>query len=376
MKKMSYIIVETLLVFILFFLPIVRSTDNAKLAIPAEKAKLASWFDSTFGAASTVKTASLKPVALSGAAAATGKAGPPKLITVKKDGSGNFKTLTDAIKSIPSGNKQRVIVSIGPGNYTEKVTIPRDKPFITLYGDPKNMPVFVYGGTAAKYGTVDSATLSAESDNFTCVNVKVVNCAPRPDGKIVGAQAAAVRVGGDSAVFYNCKFYGYQDTVFDYKGRHLFKDCYIEGTVDFIFGSAKSVYLNTEIHVIPGDPMSIIAAHAREKDAEDTGFIFVHCSVTGTGRTAVLGRSWFPYPRVVYAFCDLSDVVKPEGWSNNFHPETNSTVFFGEYNNRGPGSNLENRVKFAKKLSPNEAKPFTNLGYIDAASWLGPPIKL
>lgn len=69
------------------------------------------------------------------------------------------------------------------------------------------------------------------------------NSSPRPDGKRVGAQAAALRVGGDGSAFYNCKFYGYQDTVFDYKGRHLFKDCYIEGTVDFIFGSAKSIYL-------------------------------------------------------------------------------------------------------------------------------------
>lgn len=74
------------------------------------------------------------------------------------------------------------------------------------------------------------------------------NSSPRPDGKRVGAQAAALRIGGDASVFYNCKFYGYQDTIFDYKGRHLFKDCYIEGTVDFIFGSAKSVYLVKTLH--------------------------------------------------------------------------------------------------------------------------------
>ncbi|XP_047938342.1 pectinesterase 1-like [Salvia hispanica] len=346
--KMSFIVV----VVILFSLPIiVRSND----AIPADKAQLGSWFDKHLA----VK----KP-------AAVGGGGPPKVIRV--GGGGQFRTVTEAINSIPVGNAHRVVVSIAPGNYTEKITIPKEKPFVTLYGDPKNMPVLVFAGTAAKYGTVECATLTAESDHFMGVNLKVVNSAPRPDGKMVGAQAAAVRVGGDASVFYNCKFYGYQDTVFDYKGRHLFKDCYIEGTVDFIFGSARSLYLNCEIHVIPGDGNAIITAHARNDAKEETGFSFVHCSITGTAPNAVLGRSWFPYPRVVFALCDISSVIIPEGWSNNFHPETNSTVYFGEFNNRGPGANMEKRVTFAKKLTPAEANPFITLAYIEASTWLLP----
>lgn len=98
--------------------------------------------------------------------------------------------------------------------------------------------------------------------------------------------------------------------------------------------------------------------------------------MTGTGKNAYLGRSWFPYPRVVYAYCDLSDAVHPEGWSNNFHPETNSTVDFGEYNNKGPGANFDNRAKFAKKLSDGAAKQFISLGFIEASTWLLPPVKV
>ncbi|KAI3458388.1 hypothetical protein Pfo_015051 [Paulownia fortunei] len=340
---MSYIAVEAVLVTILLFLPIVRSHDTE--LIPADNSQLNSWFNRN-------------------------------VIKVRADGSGDFKTITDAIKSIPQGNKNRVIVSIGPGNYTEKIRVDRNKPFITLYGDPNNMPTLVYDGTAARYGTVDSATLIVESDYFSAVNLKVVNSAPRPDGKRKGAQAAALRIGGDSASFYNCKFYGFQDTVCDDKGRHFFKDCYIEGTVDFIFGSGKSLYLNSEIHVIPGDPVAMITAQARTKPSEPNGYSFVHCNVTGTGGVAYLGRSWFPYARVVYAYSELSGVVNPQGWSNNNQPQTNRRVYFGEYNNKGPGSNLDKRVAFAKKLSDADVKPFISLAFVEGSKWLLPPAKV
>ncbi|KAG6416000.1 hypothetical protein SASPL_123421 [Salvia splendens] len=197
--------------------------------IPADKSQLESWFETAVGNASSSS----------------------KVINVRVYGSGDFKTVTDAINSIPSGNKERVVVSIGPGNYTKKITIGKDKPFITLLGDLDNMPVLVFNGTAKTYGTIDSATLIADAANFYGVNLK--NSAPRPDEKREGAQVVAVRVGGDALAFYNCKFYGFQDTVCDYRGRRFFKDCYIEGTIDFIFGRGKSIYLNTEIHVIPGD---------------------------------------------------------------------------------------------------------------------------
>ncbi|KAJ8540184.1 hypothetical protein K7X08_026573 [Anisodus acutangulus] len=238
------------------------------------------------------------------------------IIKVRSDGSGDFKTLTDAINSIPEGNKRRVIISIGGGNYTEKVKIERSKPFITLYGDPKNVPNIIFNGTAKEYNTVDSATVVVESEYFSAVNINFVNSAPRPDGKRELAQAAALRTGGDKASLYNCKMFGFQDTFCDDSGKHFFKDCYIEGTVDFIFGNGKSLYLNTEMHVIPGEAMAMVTAHARAADNVDSGYSFVHCTVTGTGKTAYLGRAWKPFSKVVFSYSDLSDVVHPEGWSD------------------------------------------------------------
>ncbi|KAL1559340.1 pectinesterase [Salvia divinorum] len=356
MEMSNTITVMKALLFILNFIPIVRS-DDGKFIIPADKSQLESWFETTVGDVSAASSS-------------------PKVINVRADGSGDFKTVTDAINSIPSGNSERVVVSIGPGNYTEKITIGRDKPFITLQGDPNDMPVLVFDGTAKTYTTVDSATLTADADHFYGVNLKVVNSAPRPDGKREGAQALAVRVGGDASAFYNCKFHGYQDTVFDYNGRHFFKDCYIEGTVDFIFGSGTSIYMNSEIHVIPGDPIAFITAQARSSDKEATGFVFVHCSVTGSGQTAYLGRSWFPYGRVIFVNTFLSDVVNPQGWSDKMDPRNDRTSFFGEFKNEGPGSNFDKRVTFAKQLSEEEAKPFITLDFIDASSWLMLPSKL
>ncbi|KAK6135569.1 hypothetical protein DH2020_030677 [Rehmannia glutinosa] len=363
---MSHIALEAVLITILLFLPIVRCDDNE--VIPADNSQIKTWFDRNVGAAAS-RDAVLSPAVATAEKNAT-------VIKVRADGSGDYKTVTDAIKSIPDGNKNRVIVSIGPGNYTEKITVDRYKPFVTLYGDPSDLPVLVYDGTAAKYGTVDSATLIVEGDYFTAVNLKVVNSAPRPDGKRTGAQAEAMRIGGDFASFYNCRFHGFQDTLCDDKGRHFYKDCYIEGTVDFIFGSGNSLYLNSEIHVIPGDPQAIITAQARSKATEPNGYSFVHCKVTGSGGIAYLGRAWFDFARVVFAFSEFTDVVNPQGWSDNNKRNADSLVYFGEYNNKGPGSNLDKRVTFVKKLSDAEAKPFISLAFIEGSKWLLPPPKV
>ncbi|KAF5458614.1 hypothetical protein F2P56_022633, partial [Juglans regia] len=167
---------------------------------------------------------------------------PMKIIKVRKDGAGDFKTVTDAVESIPSGNTDRVIIYIAGGNYKEKVVVDRSKPFVTFYGKPGNMPTITYDGTAKKYGTWESATVAIESDNFMAVNIIFVNSSPKPDPRKSDGQAVALRISGDMAAFYSCKFIGFQDTLCDDRGRHLFQSCYIEGSVDFIFGNGKSLY--------------------------------------------------------------------------------------------------------------------------------------
>ncbi|KAK9275751.1 hypothetical protein L1049_023020 [Liquidambar formosana] len=297
-----------------------------------------------------------------------------RIIKVRKDGTGDFKTVTDAVKSIPSGNKRRTIVWIGGGKYHEKITVDQSKPFVTFYGSPLDVPMIEYGGTAAKYGTVNSATVAVESDYFVAANVAFVNSAPKPDGKRAGAQAVAMRISGEKAAFYNCKFIGFQDTLCDDRGRHFFKDCFIQGTVDFIFGDGKSLYLNTKIHSI-ADDQGVITAQARENVSDVSGFTFVYCNITGTGNT-YLGRAWKERPRVVFAFTYMGTLINNEGWSNNMHPERDQTVYYGEYKCKGPGSSPSRRVKYAKILTDAEARAFLSMTYIHGNKWLLPPPKL
>ncbi|KAK7275054.1 hypothetical protein RIF29_16161 [Crotalaria pallida] len=363
-SRTSYMIMP--LMVALLTANIVFSDDN--VPVPADKSQLNNWYNQNVQPLSQRKN-TLDPGLLAAESAAT-------VIKVKQDGSGNFKTITEAIKSIPKGNTKRVIVYIGGGIYNEKIKIEREKPFVTLYGAPGNMPNLTYGGTALKYGTVDSATLIVESDYFVASNIMISNSAPRPDGKRIGAQAVALRASGDKAAFYNVKLLGFQDTLCDDADWHIYKDCLIQGTVDFVFGNGKSLFLNTELRVLGDTGMSVIVAHGRDKKTDDTGYSFVHCAVTGTGNGTLLGRAWMSKSKVVFGYCNLSNVVNDTAWSNNLHPEYDRDLYFGEYKNTGPGADQTGRYKYTKQLSDAEAKPFISLGYIQASKWLLPPPKV
>ncbi|MBA0754385.1 hypothetical protein Gogos_019837, partial [Gossypium gossypioides] len=156
---------------------------------------------------------------------------------------------------------------------------------------------------AKEYGTVNNATLIAESNYFVASNLNIVNLAPKPEGgKTIGGQVVALRVSGDRSPIYNYNIYGFQETCDD-KGNHFFKDCYVLGTVDFIFGSGKSLYLNTNMFVEKRERegFTVITTQARESSSEDMGYS--------------------SNPRVVYAFTDMSNVVNTAGWSHNRFPE-------------------------------------------------------
>ncbi|XP_004287800.1 PREDICTED: pectinesterase PPME1-like [Fragaria vesca subsp. vesca] len=332
--------------------------------IPSDKSAVDKWFQDNVKPLADRKS-SLDPDLVKA------EDGDPKIVKVMANG-GDFKKISEAIDSIPASNTKRVIIYVGGGVYNEKITIPKNKPFVTLMGDSKNMPNLTFNGDSAKYGTLYSATLSVESDYFVGVNLNIINSSPRPDGKKEGAQALALKLSGNKAALYNCQMFGFQDTLCDDQGNHFIKDSYVEGTVDFIFGSGKSLYLNTHINVLGDSGMTVITANAREGD-EDKGYSFVHCSITGTGSGTFLGRAWRAAPKVTFAYTEMGEVVKPEGWTDNNHPEYDKSVSFGEYKNTGPGSSMSKRVSFTKELSDADAKPFISLGFIDGSKWLLPP---
>ncbi|EXB94758.1 Putative pectinesterase 63 [Morus notabilis] len=198
---------------IIFLVLVFMSTVSARpRLIPAEQSKLDAWIAlnmRTYQA--EMRRITLELVGWGGLDQRLMEAElDVKVIQVRKDhGTGDFRTVTEAVNSVPSGNVRRVSVWIGGKVYREKITVDRTKPLLTFYGDENDMRVITYNGTALQYGTVYSATVAVESDYFVAVNIAFVNSAPMPDGIRKGAQAVAMRILGDKASFHNCKFIGF-----------------------------------------------------------------------------------------------------------------------------------------------------------------------
>ncbi|XP_027367902.1 probable pectinesterase 53 [Abrus precatorius] len=298
-------------------------------------------------------------------------------ITVSQDGAGDFKTITEALNSIPPRNPRRVIMSIASGIYREKVMIPRTLPFITLLGDARDPPTItgndtasVTGSDGTPLGTFHSATVAVDASYFMAINIKFENTAPHVIGS-KGEQGVALRVSGTKAAFYNCTFYGAQDTLYDHKGFHYFNNCSIQGSVDFIFGSGRSLYENCYLNSTTKKVASI-TAQKRTNSSLESGFSFKNCTVTGSGQV-YLGRAWGDYSRVVFSYTYMDKIVLPKGWSDWGDQKRDLRVFYGEYKCTGPGANFTGRVPWARVLSDEEAKPFIGFQFIEGDTWLVSP---
>ncbi|KAJ3698009.1 hypothetical protein LUZ61_001714 [Rhynchospora tenuis] len=183
-----------------------------------------------------------------------------------------------------------------------------------------------------------------------------------------GEQSVALRLSGDKAMLYQCNILGTQDTQFDHQGRHYFYCCHIQGSIDFIFGNAKSLYQQCTLHAVARS-YGAVAASQRNSPTEDTGFSFLHCRITGSGQI-YLGRAWGQYSRVVYAHCRIDGIIVPVGWSDWNDVSRRSTAYFGEYQCIGAGAKLESNVNWGRSLTSDEAKPFITLDYVDGNQWL------
>lgn len=279
-------------------------------------------------------------------------------LTVAADGSGRFKTVQDAIMSVPSGSAaNRVLIHIKPGTYKELIYIQREKSFFHLIGeDPTNtiLTFNLYAGiTNAEgkpIGTFKTPSTTIDADDFTAENLTFENSAG-PVG-----QALALRVDGDHAKFRNCRFLGWQDTILLNRGHQYFENCYIAGHVDFIFGAAAAWFENCRIHCLRD---GYITAASTPQD-QPFGFVFSHCQITGEpGAKTYLGRPWRIYASAIYLNCDMSSVVRPEGWNDWKKPEAHQTARYAEFNSTGDGGAPAKRAPWAKQLNKSEAEQIT-----------------
>ncbi|ONK76239.1 uncharacterized protein A4U43_C03F25460 [Asparagus officinalis] len=299
-----------------------------------------------------------------------------RVISVSRDGKSDSTTVQGAVDMVPDGNTQRVKIFIHPGIYREKVTIPITKPYLSFIGNGKSRTTISWHLKASDtdahgqvIGTMYSASVTVEADYFCAHGIAFENTAAaqaEPGAK--GMQAVALRLSGDKAMLYHCKILGSQDTLFDHMGRHYFLRSYIRGSIDFIFGNAKSLYEGCTLHANAAS-YGAITASQRKSNSEDSGFSFVKCKLKGTGML-YLGRAWGRYARVVYSYCKFPDIIIPEGWNDWGDPSRRSSVWFGEFNCTGEGAKSRDRVQWSRSLNYDEARPFLDQYYINGEEWL------
>lgn len=269
---------------------------------------------------------------------------------VAKDGSGDFFSVQEAINAVPDFRKNvRTTILVKQGVYKEKIVIPASKINLSLTGE--DGAILSYDDYAdkpnrfgEKAGTSGSASCYIYAPDFYAENITFENTAG-PVG-----QAVACFVSADRVYFKNCRFLGWQDTLYTYgKGcRQYYEDCYIEGTVDFIFGWSTAVFNRCHIH---SKTKGYVTAPSTDQ-GQKYGYVFYDCRLTASeGVTDVyLSRPWRPYAQAVFVRCDLGGHILPAGWDNWGKKEAERTVFYAEYQSRGAGAAPQARASFSHQL--------------------------
>jgi pectinesterase len=284
------------------------------------------------------------------AAAATLRVGP----------KAPYKTLTTAVEALPADGGT---IELQPGEYREKVTIA--KPNVRLVGKgarPQDVVIVWSDGAITAGGTFKSFTMNVSGDGFRAKNLTIQNDYhlkdPRP------SQAVALAITADRAVLENVRLLGAQDTLYaaskkDKPSRQYFKDCYVEGHVDFIFGDAKAFFDRCQIHGIAHESV-MLTAQSKVRPDQDSAYVFDRCLITAdpNANGIFLGRAWRPYATVIFMRSRIEAALDPAGW-REWTPgktDTLSTATFAEYASTGPGASPTTREPRTKQLTAEQAK--------------------
>ncbi len=310
-----------------------------------------------------------------------------KTIYVNQDGTKDVTTIKEAFAlalQIPA--EYAVEIQIGAGIYKEKLDLERDN--VTLLGENAENTVLTFDDyglfmmpDGIKRGTFRSYTIFVHGDNFAAKNLTFANTAGF--GPKVG-QAVAVYADGARMTFENCRFLGRQDTLFTAplpptviewggfrgprenaprdNGIHYYKNCYIEGDVDFIFGGATAYFEECQIHSLTrnSDPDGYITA-ASTPEGQPYGYVFDHCRFTSdcAPETVYLGRPWRNFAKTVILHSELGAHIKKEGWHDWNKEEAKEQAYYAEYENYGPGASPETRVSWSHQLTKEVASAYT-----------------
>ncbi|UPZ14923.1 pectinesterase family protein [Flavobacterium humidisoli] len=291
-------------------------------------------------------------------------------LTVAQDGSGDFKTIQEAVNNVKDNSEKRVVITIKPGVYKEKLEIPVSKTFITLKGTDRNKTIISFDDYSGKplrekdasgktaFGTGTSYSFLIKGNDCTLENLTVENTAGR-----VG-QAVALHIKSDRVIVKNCNLLGNQDTLYlsEEKTRIYFENCFINGTTDFIFGAATAYFYNCTIESLTN---SYITAASTPK-GQTYGFVFVDCKLTAKDKLVdkvFLGRPWRPYAQTIFINTDLGSHIIPEGWNawiDTRFPDKDKTAYYAEFGSKGlSAKEISQRVSWSYQLNKEDLKKYS-----------------
>ncbi|KAK9067704.1 hypothetical protein SSX86_011815 [Deinandra increscens subsp. villosa] len=300
-------------------------------------------------------------------------------LMVAKDGTGNFTTIGDALNAAPNMSTTRFVIYVKAGAYYEYLEIDSRKTMIMLVGDGIGKTL-IKGNRSVVDGwtTFRSGTVAVTGTNFIAKGITIENYAGT-----VKHQAVALRSNSDFSVFYQCSFIGYQDTLYVHSFRQFYRECDIYGTIDFIFGNAAVVFQKCNLYARKPDPnqKNLFTAQGRDDPNQNTGISIIECKIAAgselipnqTMFKSYLGRPWRDYSRTVIIRSNIGDVIDPAGWLEWSGNQSLSTLYYGEYMNRGPGSNTSGRVSwpgYRVIVNSTEAGEFTVGSFIQGDQWL------
>lgn len=304
----------------------------------------------------------------------------PDTLVVSRDGTGEFRTIDEAIEVCRAFMDYTKVIYVKKGVYKEKLIIPSWLTNITICGEDRDntiitwddhanikMPVGGLDSEAAvkgkPMGTFRTYTLKVQGSYITLKDITIENNAAKL------GQAVALHTEGDHILVQNCRLLGNQDTVYTGVGgtRVAFYDCYIEGTTDFIFGPSIAWFQNCEIHSKANSYITAASTPAGQK----YGYVFYKCRLTADKDVdkVYLGRPWRPFAATIFMDCELGKHIRPEGWHNWNNAKNEETARYAEYGNKGEGASTKNRVKWSKQLSKKEAAKVTLLNAFGEDCW-------
>lgn len=297
------------------------------------------------------------------------------LVTVAQDGSGDYKTIKEAVAAVPKKSDTRYVIHVKAGKYVENVLLEKSKWNVMMYGDGKDKTI-VSGSLNFIDGTSTfaTATFAVVGKGFIAKDMGFIN-----DAGAAKHQAVAMRSGSDLSVFYRCNFDAFQDTLYAHSNRQFYRECDITGTIDFIFGNAAVVFQNCNIK--PRQPLAnqfnTITAQGKKDPNQNTGISIQKCTISPFDNVTAptyLGRPWKEYSTTVIMQTEVGSFLNSLGWIawvTNVEPP--STIFYAEYQNTGPGASVDQRVKWAgykPTLTLDEASKFTVESFIQGSEWL------